>query len=170
MSPFSCPREKEVAESLRLGQWPDGVAAELRDHVRGCRTCSDLALVTQTFQQARTVTAPAVPMQSPGALWWRAQLRRRNSAIERVSRPIVGAQIFAFAITMLVAVGALAWAMRNGFHLTAWATSILAELHLDALLPAAWPGMTGNLVLLLPILATLVLVSGVVVYLVSEKQ
>jgi len=169
MSPFSCPREKEVAQSLRLGQWPDGVAAELRDHVRGCRTCSDLALVTQTFQRARTVTAPAVPIQSPGVLWWRAQLRRRNAAIERVSQPIVGAQIFAFAVLILVGAGALVWATRNGFHLAAWAASLVGELHLDVLIPAWWP-VSGNLVLLLPVLATLALVSGVVVYLTSEKQ
>lgn len=170
MNPFACPREKEVAESLRLGQWPEGVAADLREHVSGCRVCSDLALVTKAFQGARNVTAPAAPMQSPGVLWWRAQLRRRNAAIERVSQPIIGAQIFAFAITILVGVGALAWAMRNGFHLTAWVASFLAPLHLDALLPASWTGLSGSFILLLPILATLVLVSGVVVYLTSEKQ
>ena len=170
MNPFACPHEQEVAELLRLGQWPDAVPAELRDHAAACRTCSDLVLVTQTFQLARASAAIATPIQSAGALWWRAQLRNRNAAIERISKPIIGAQIFAFIVSVAVAAGVLAWQVHRGFHFLAWIQSLPAALHLDALFPAAMPDFSGGLMLLLPILATLALVSGVVVYLASEKQ
>jgi len=170
MNPFVCPREREVAELLRLGQWPHAVSPELRAHRAACRACSELVLVTQSFQQARAAAAAATPLQSAGALWWRAQLRRRNEAIERINKPILGAQIFAFVVTVAVAAGVLAWQVHRGFHFLAWIESLPVALHLDALLPAARPDFSGGLMLLLPILATLALVSGVVVYLASEKQ
>ena len=79
MSPFSCTREREVNEMLHRGHWPEACASELREHVDGCRTCSDLVLVTKTFQAARAHSAAMARPESAGALWWRAQLRRRNA-------------------------------------------------------------------------------------------
>jgi hypothetical protein len=170
MSPFSCTREREVNEMLHRGHWPEACASELRDHVEGCRACSDLVLVTQTFQAARAHTAAMARPESAGALWWRAQLRRRNAAIARVGKPILGAQIFAFAVAMMAGAGVLAWQARQGFHLWAWLEELPQALHLDALLPAAVPHIDGGAWLLVPILATVALVGGVVVYLATEKQ
>lgn len=169
MSPFACQREREVAELLRLGRWPHAVPSELRDHAAACRSCSELILVTLRFQQARAAAATKVPIQSAGALWWRAQLRRRNEAIERINKPIVGAQIFAFIVTIAAAAGILAWQVHRGFHFLAWIESLPAALHFDSLFPALMPAFSG-LMLLVPVLAMLALVSGVVVYLASEKQ
>ena len=73
----SCVREKEVSELLRQGHWPHACTAELHAHVDGCRACRDLVLVAASFQKARAQAAGAAPLQSPGLLWWRAQLRRR---------------------------------------------------------------------------------------------
>lgn len=169
MSPFACQREREVAELLRLGQWPHAVPAEIRDHAAACRTCSDLVIVTQAFQQERAAAVNAVPVQSAGALWWRAQLRRRNEAMERINKPIVGAQIFAFIVAIAAAAGVLTWQVHRGFHFFAWIESLPATLHFDSLFPASMPDFSG-LMLLVPVLAMLALVSGVVVYLASEKQ
>jgi len=165
----ACAREKEVAELLHRGHWPAASAPELRAHVASCRACSDLVLVTETFKAAQTRTAAVPHLQSSGVLWWRAQLRRRNAAIERIGRPILGAQVFALAVTLLVAAAFLASQARHGLRWIAWLEELPRSLNLSARLPAAFPSIGGGLLLLVPILATIAVVSGVVVYLASEK-
>src|SRR5258707_1336299 len=117
MSPFSCVREREVTELLDRGYWPEACPDDLREHVESCRMCSDLVLVSQAFQAAHKQAAPLPHLESAGALWWRAQLRRRNAAIEKVGRPILGAQIFALVMSVVVAAAVLAW---RGDTLKAW--------------------------------------------------
>ncbi|MGA8731117.1 MAG: hypothetical protein WB608_20335 [Terracidiphilus sp.] len=167
MNPFACPREKETAEVLRLNHWPHACPPDLRTHVEACRSCSDLVLLTQSFQHARASATAAAPLQSPGALWWRAQLRRRNAAIERIGKPILGAQIFAVAVTLLIAAGFIATQARRGLHWMSWLADLSASVHLADLWPVS---LDNRLVLLVPVLATLALLGGVVVYLASEKQ
>ncbi len=106
-------------------------------------------------------------MESAGAIWWRAQLRRRNAAIEKVARPIWGAQIFALVVSVVVAAGVLAW---KGNVLKAWFAELPRALHLDALMPAASSQSGGVGSIVLPALAMVALLSGVVVYLATEKQ
>jgi len=170
MSPFTCTREPELTDLLHRGHWPQASPAELRSHVESCRRCSDLVVVTQTIQLARTQSLAAAHLPTSGSLWWRAQLRRRNQAIERISKPLFGAQIFAGTAICLLAVCFLAWEFRSGFHILAWIASLPQALHLDALLPAELPHMQGPSWLLLPILASVLLVGGVVAYFASEKQ
>ncbi|HEY2468454.1 MAG TPA: hypothetical protein VGI45_11555 [Terracidiphilus sp.] len=166
MSPFGCAREREVTALLRQGYWPEACPAELRAHVETCRICSDLLLVTSALGQERRETMPLVRLEAPGALWWRAQLRRRNAAIEKMARPIFGAQVFALAMSLAVAVVVLVWQAGNW---SAWISDLPRVLHLDALLPAGLGDLSGML-WIVPVLATIAVLSGVVVYLVSEKQ
>jgi hypothetical protein len=167
MSPFSCGRETELTQMLAQGYWPEASPAELRTHVEACRSCSDLVLVSQAFQAAHREMICAPRLVSAGALWWRAQLRRRNAAIEKVGRPILGAQIFALIISVLVGGAMLMW---KGSTLKVWFGDLPRALHLDALVPAALsqPGEMASIVL--PVLTTVALLSGVVVYLATEKQ
>ena len=167
MSPLTCAREREVAELLERGCWPGACPADLRTHVESCRTCSDLVVVSQAFQAAHKQTAPLPHLESAGALWWRAQLRRRNAAIEKVGRPILGAQIFALVISVVVVAAVLAW---QGGTLKVWMQNLPRALHLDALVPAALSQQGGMASIVLPALATVALLSGVVVYLATEKQ
>ena len=170
MSPFTCPREREVTDLLHRGHWPQASPADLRNHVEDCRRCSDLVVVTQNLQTARTQALAKANLPTAGALWWRAQLRRRNQAIERIGKPLFGAQIFAGAAICLIAVCFLAWEFRSGFHILGWIAALPQALHLDALLPAESPHMQGASWLLLPIVASVLLVGGVVAYFASEKQ
>lgn len=170
----ACPREREVKDLLHRGQWPVAAetSSELRAHVQGCRSCNELVLVTTAFQQARTEAAGSARIGSAGALWWRAQLRRRNEAVERIGKPILGAQIFALAVFLLLAVGFTAWQARYGL---AWLTRLeklpqTAALHLDTLWSFAFSGPGWVALVLIPAAATLVLLGGAVVYLASEKQ
>src|ERR1700676_4189059 len=166
----ACSYEKELTQALKDGHWPVGCGPELRAHVDACNNCSDLVLVTQTFQLARSESEQA-PYGSPSLLWWRAQLRRRYAATQRVSRPITIAQIFAWLVTVLVGVVFVATQYRQGLH---WASrwSELVPARILPLLPTA-PSGNGQvdpiLLLLLSGFGVLLLFSALVVYLASEK-
>lgn len=166
MSPFSCVREREVMALLRQGYWPEACPEELRVHVEACRFCSDLVLVTSALENERRATMPMARLEAPGALWWRAQLRKRNLAIEKMARPIFGAQVFALVMAVVVATAVLVWQAGNW---SAWIADLPHVLHLDALLPAGLAD-GGQMIWIVPLVATIAVLSGVVVYLVSEKQ
>ena len=168
LRPCSC--EKEVTELLARGQRPEAFTQELRAHVRGCRSCTDLALVTEAFQRSRSETAAAANLRPHGALWWRAQLRRRNEAVKRVARPMLGAQIFALSLYLSSAAGFLVSQARHGLQWLSWLEQLSKSqvLHVEALWPSALFNWTP--MLLIPALAALALVGGVAVCLAAEKQ
>jgi hypothetical protein len=126
-----------VAELLGRGQWPQASSDDLRTHVAGCRACRELVLVRQAFGRERMIAAQEARLESPGVLWWRAQLRRRNAAIERIGRPLVGAQIFAWAVCLVAAALYLLWQARRGFDWFAWLGEVPRALHLGALVPGS---------------------------------
>ena len=173
----SCLHEKELTSLLTLGHYPNACSPELRDHVNTCRSCSELVLVTLTFQTARAQTASAANLPSPGLLWWRAQLRRRNAAVERVGKPILGANIFALSVMSLFAIAFLATQATSGLRWLSWFTQLppapalrAPQFHLESLWPSSLITSTWGLPLLIPACATLALLAGVAVYLALEKQ
>ncbi len=177
----TCSHENEVRELLERGQWPQACAPELRAHVESCRSCAEQVLITTAFRTARAEAVAAVSLPPPGVLWWRAQLRRRNAAVERIGRPILGAQIFALAINLVLAVAFIVWQARHGLAWLSWFSSpsspaqgLQTAFHFDALwspqlLSSGLNSMMNPLVLI-PAIATLALLGGVVVYLATEKQ
>lgn len=168
-----CPHLAEIKTLLSSGHWPQACSAELRAHAARCTTCGNQVLITQAFRADRAILANAAQLPPPGVLWWRAQLRRRNAAVERIGKPIFGAQIFAIAITLLIAGGVVLSQARYGLH---W----LAELPQSPTfnLASLWPAMNTDtlnwlkldLPYLIPAVAVLALLSGVVLYLATEKQ
>jgi hypothetical protein len=165
-----CSREKEVLELLKKGQWAQACPDDLHVHVAGCRACGDLVLVTEVFQNDRAKMASLAPIPSSGPLWWRAQLRRRNSAIERLARPLLGAQIFALAVTLLAGAAFLTLQAQSGIGWLSWLRELPRAFHFEALWPAALLQLGGSLWLLVPVLATLASLGGIAVYFGSEKQ
>jgi hypothetical protein len=166
MIPFACAREREVSDLLHKGHWPQACSEELSAHVGSCRSCSDLVLVTESLQASRKQTGDLPRLDPAGAIWWRAQLRRRNAAIDQMSRPILGAQIFALAMALIVFGVVAVWQVGNW---SAWLADLPGVLHLDALIPSSFPE-SGILWIIVPILATIGLLSGIVVYLASERR
>jgi hypothetical protein len=138
--------------------------------VAHCRACRELVMVKQAFRSDRAIAGGAAKLESPGVLWWRAQLRRRNAAIERIGRPILGAQIFAAAFTLLGAILFLAAQARRGFDVLAWVQEIPRALHFEALLPNAFGDYQGGTWLVIGVAALLALMSGVIIYVASEKR
>lgn len=99
-----CGFEPDLARALRDGNWPAACDPALRQHVAGCAACSDLLLITTSLQSARAGTLPLPVLPPPGIVWWRAQLRRRNAATERMTRPVVFVEVIALAATLLALV------------------------------------------------------------------
>ncbi len=173
----SCPREAEVKALVERGQWPQACASELRTHVDNCRSCSELVLVTAAFQRARNQAVGAAKLGSPGLLWWRAQLRRRNAAVERISRPILSAQIFALAVNLIVATAVAVWQARHGLAWLTWLEQLPHNVSMqwfnslvpDELFNFGAGSLMSPLVLIFAASA-LLLVGGVVAYFASEKQ
>ena len=166
----ACGREKEVAEMLARGHWPEAASGELRIHVEGCRGCRDLVLVKQAFRAERTALAGRARLEPPGVLWWRAQLRRRNAALAQIGRPILGAQIFSVAVTVAAAIFYLAWQVKRGYGWLAWLQQFPRALHLEALLPDALSKYPSETWLVFSGLAMLAVMSGVIAYMASEKH
>jgi hypothetical protein len=166
----SCPQKTEIQAIVRSGHWPEACDPELRNHVETCRTCGEQLLVLHAFHSARAHTMQAARVDHPNLLWWRAQLRRRNDALQRVSRPITTAQIFAFCISVLAAAALLRSQWQQGFHWSSWLPQSSSTSHFDALsfftsIEADW-----GLLLLLTGLGTVLLLSAVVFYLASDRN
>jgi hypothetical protein len=172
----SCRHETELKQLLELGHWPHSCADELREHVAGCRACSDLVLLTQAFRGARAESSAAAYPPPASVLWWRAQLRRRNAAVKRIQRPLLGAQVFAFAVALVLMAAVLIYEAIHGMPwiaaMAGWFESLKQStaFHLDALWPFTVGQSSTSLMYLLPGAAMLLLLGGVVVYLATEKQ
>ena len=165
----TCSFENELTQALKDGHWPQGCAPELRAHVENCVNCSDLVLVTQTFQSARSESERAALSGSPSLLWWRAQLRRRNAATERVSRPVTIAEIFALVVYVFVGVVLVASQYRPGLKRSSWWAEITPARAFH-LLSAGSREVNPNLLLLIFGFGVLGLVSILVAYFASERS
>ncbi len=168
----SCSHGKEIAEALESGRWPHACGTELRTHGETCRSCRDLILVTQTFQRARRSTPQAARFDSPSLLWWRAQLRQRNAAVERVAKPLRVAYIFALLVNVVIIAGFVAWQFWSGVRWAAIWSGVLRSqtLHLDAPWSFASMKLAWILMLLIPGIGVASLVSFVVLYFASDER
>lgn len=173
----ACPRESELKSLIERGQWPQACPPELRVHVSACKSCNEFVLVTTAFQRARNQAVGAARLGSPGLLWWRAQLRRRNAAVERISRPILGAQIFALAFSIVLALAVTVWQARHGLSWLTWLGQMphgFVSQWLSALIPSglfqSGSGEFPGSLMLIAVASVIALVGGLVVYFASEKQ
>lgn len=102
-----CPREQEILAAQREGAWTD----ELRAHLAGCDGCADSLLVAGFLQEA-AATAEA-PVQEPGLVWWKMQLRARRDDTARALRPVMLAERAAMAALGVGLLGGIAWMSRE---------------------------------------------------------
>lgn len=166
-----CSHEDEIRQLTAQGRWPAASTEELRAHAADCRVCGDLVLVVEAFQKARAATLGLARPVPASVLWWRAQLRQRTEAVERLGRPIFGAQVFALVMLLLLGTGMAVWQARDGVAWLTWLEQApQAALHLDTLWAAALNGSGWNWMVLLPATALVALLSGVVVYLALGEQ
>jgi hypothetical protein len=165
----SCSCERDLAEALERGHWPDACSAELRTHVENCKVCSERILMTRAFRRERAIASGAARLESPGVIWWRAQLRRRNADLERIRRPILGAQIFAVAVALIATAVLFASQAKQSGGWLAWIADIPRSLHLEVLVPTALQNGYGSWALIAAT-ALLALAGGVFAYFASDRQ
>ena len=165
-----CSQEKEVRELLQQGHWPLACSPELRSHVSACRRCRDLVLVTEVFQADRIATERGARLNSPGLVWWRAQLRGRSAALENIAKPIKGAQLFALLVNVVVVAGFVIWQMRLGAGWPSWLSELSQSqaFHFETL----WSSVRPNWSFMVLVMGAgaLTLLSGVVVYLALDRK
>lgn len=164
-----CKRELELDQALEAGHWPEACTQELRAHVAGCKACSRRALLSQAFRRERAIASGQPRLESPGVLWWRAQLRRRNAAIERVGRPLLAAQGFAAVIAVVGTAVFLTTQAKTSLVWFAWLADIPRALHLGALLPAGMQNGAGGALLALILLGVVAGLGGFAAYISSDK-
>ena len=106
--PF-CPHEERVAELVSEGRWPWEADPGLLRHAEKCSCCCDVVSTLNLLQQARSATVLAAHAGSPYILWWKAELRRRTSIAEQITKPLVWAERFALLCMGCVATAFVVW-------------------------------------------------------------
>lgn len=181
MSIRTCRHEQAVLAAVTAGQWPAACDPALRAHAAGCRSCAETAAITQALRQAGEQARQAARLPSPGILWWRAQLRRRQQAVAQATLPVALAERVVAVVTLLGLAGALLWqragiaawflAWRRGVAANGLAQGLLDGLHssdagaLAASLDAHW-----TTPLLIAALCTLAGLAGLAAYLMAERE
>ena len=162
MKPVECEFEADVLDAALQGRWPERADARVLAHVAGCPICSDIAAVAGAIDVAREEVRERAAVPDAGYVWWRAQLRTRREAAKVAEQPMTVAQLIAFACVIGV-LGACFGATSTWFQsaLRRIASSI-AELNLQALVPAATALMAEHGVLVVSMAAVLLLIPAAV--------
>lgn len=161
MTMVECPRESDVLDAVASEKWPHRVAPELHDHVASCAVCSDVVAVAAAIQADHEVAWQDAAIPSSGQVWWRAEMRVRQEAIRKASRPIAIAQAAA-VLVVLALTGAAGW--------LAW-TSIRQEPSSFDVGNASAHAMTSPLALSLVVaLFALAVIAPVVFYVVLSDE
>lgn len=156
-----CPMENEVMAAVRSGQWPVACEPALWTHVMECKSCLEAASLCSAFMELRTRESKKARPSAPGLLFWKAQLQRRNQALEHITRPILAAEIVGFAATLFVlALVAWKWIVAPNGDLL-YATHNIASMSLAG----SWGWF-----LVAAVAFTLALFGGVALYLVTSKE
>ncbi len=159
---IGCARTAEVQALLRLGHWPQAAGEELASHVRGCRRCGEVVLVTQAMTTAKARAMVEAPLEPPGLVWWRAQLRRRREVVQRVERPLV-AQMVAVAVVMCVG---LVLAFRLSGGVASWRAWVSAGA--GAVVRSSMASF--GLAMVVASVAALAMMAGLAVYLTVDRR
>lgn len=151
---MGCSRTTEVQKLLRLGHWPHAAGAELAEHVRACRRCSEQVLLTQAFGAVKASAMNEARVEPPALVWWRAQLRRKNEVVRRVERPM-RAQMLVVLAVVCVGLG-LAFRLSGGTNAwRSWMSAGAGSLGLGLVIASA---------------VALAMMAGLAVYLTVERK
>ncbi len=118
MSAPECSREQDVINAIVTGRWPDRCDEALRAHAVDCKVCRELVEVASVLRLDRDAMHEGMNLPSAGQVWWRAAIRARLEASQRVARPfswLFGASL-ACAAGLAIALIQLLWSPVQ----TAW--------------------------------------------------
>jgi hypothetical protein len=165
---IECEFEADVLSAVLQSRWPERAEDGLREHVKTCVICSDVAAVAGAIECAREETIPQALPES-GLVWWKAQMRARREALATVARPITAIQMAAFACAMVL-MGACIGATSNWFQSgLKWVWAEITGFDMSTFIPYATALIAGHVLLALCMVA-MVFVVPVVVYLAIGKD
>ncbi len=159
---MECEFEAETLAAVRQGRWPGRADADLRAHVAGCGTCSDVVAVAGAFEEARGELCAQAAIPDSARMWWRAQLRARREAAEAAGRPITAAQAIALACAAGLfgaCFGAVSTWFQSGLR---WVVAGIDAVDFPALLAAATALLAEHAALVLGMAAVLLLLPAAV--------
>jgi hypothetical protein len=113
-----CARSAEVAAEVAAGCGASLRACgaegggELGHHVSVCPTCADLVMVMSSLRSEWDRSRRTAPVPSAGLVWWRAQLRQRQSAARAAAAPVTVLHAITLAVALVFAVF-LAWTVAR---------------------------------------------------------
>jgi hypothetical protein len=100
---MSCPCERDVLDLVAIGQWPSRADATLRAHAAECAICAEVAAVAAVVREWADDPQP-VKVPDAAVVWYRAQVRAKEEAARRASRPVLAAQLVALVTVVLAVV------------------------------------------------------------------
>ena len=121
MSAPECAREQDVINAIVTGQWPDRCDESLCAHAAECAVCKELVDVTSMMRLDHEGLHEEVSLPSAGQVWWRAAIRARLEASQRVAQPLS----WIFGVSLACAAGlaiALVQLLWSPMH-AAWGSS-----------------------------------------------
>jgi hypothetical protein len=162
---FQCPEEREVATAVLSGRWPLACEPALHLHVDKCDRCASVVLVAEALRRDKAEALRAARLAHPGLLWWRAQLLRRQRAMQEVAKPISLVGGVALSVASITAI-ILIVAQRS--QLADWLSLLTVSLPPDAF----WTPAAGALsaVLLMVSAGTLGLLGCFALYLAMRRE
>lgn len=104
-----CHHEDELLDALARGF----IDPDLRLHLQGCPSCSELRLVAGALLDDRVHAIAEAPVPSAGTMWWRMQVRQRQEAQATARRSLLVGQ----AVTLVVAMVLMVSLMGDDFAL-----------------------------------------------------
>jgi hypothetical protein len=128
---LECEFEAEVLAMALQASWPEGAGEPLRQHVKECEICSDVAAIAGPIEGSWRELRSAAVLPNPGTVWWRAQLRARREAAVAAGRPITGIQVIAAACALALLAGyyrnAAGWFLSGARKWLASVTPLLTD-------------------------------------------
>jgi hypothetical protein len=125
----TCPHEADVVDAVASGRWPARIETHLREHVAGCRICTDLAEVAGALHTDQLEMFSQAPVPTAEVVWWRAQMRARAEAARIVARPVAAVQAIGAACAVGAVAGLLgttAWWLRSWIDWLSTAATLLS--------------------------------------------
>jgi hypothetical protein len=153
-----CPREPDVLDAIASARWPHRTPPELADHIASCSICAEVAMVAAAIRDDHDGAWTDVNVPSSGRVWWRAEMRTRQEAVRRASRPLAIAQAVAVLFAVALAAGGswLAWTWGRG-HLSSLDVAAISDAAMTSPLTLSVAAALGALAIITPVALYLVL-------------
>jgi hypothetical protein len=90
-------------EIVSCGRWPDQCPEELRLHIAECAICTDVLQIALALHEDRAISHIDARIPSADLMWWRAEIRSRQEAVRKASRPMTVVEAFGAAAAIGVA-------------------------------------------------------------------